>query len=81
MEVQTLYGLRIVESPVIGPVPRMQVSKAFSEVQSPELVASTNAWMKEFFGMYEPVYLLNGDSIAMSPKRAAMLRLNLRGLI
>lgn len=30
--------------------PRTQVSAAFAEIQSPELVASTNAWMAEFFG-------------------------------
>jgi len=33
----------------------MQVSTEFARLQSPELVASTNAWMREFFGYDEIV--------------------------
>lgn len=35
--------------------PRMTVSKEFALVQSPELVAKTQAWMTKFFGLSYPV--------------------------
>lgn len=78
----TLFGMKIIESPYITPVPKMQVSKEFERLQSPELVAETNAWMREFFGTHMPVYVFNpkaaglvGDRfIAMSPAHMAMLR-------
>lgn len=81
-----LYCMDIIESPFIGPVPNMQVSAEFERLQSPELVAETNAWMREFFGTHTPVYIFNtkalglymfgygGEVIAMSPQHAAMLR-------
>jgi hypothetical protein len=31
--------------------PRMQVSAEFARIQSPELVAKTNSWMRDFFGV------------------------------
>lgn len=72
---ESLFGLKIVESHNIFPVPRMQVSAEFERLQSPELVAETNKWMHEFFGTYLPVYIYNGENIIMSPKHMAMLRL------
>lgn len=46
----------IVGNDYIGPIARVTVSPEFRRIQSPELVASTNVWMKEFFGTYTPVY-------------------------
>jgi hypothetical protein len=69
-----LNGLRIIENPNIVPVPRMQVSADFARLQSPELVASTNAWMREFFGTYLPVYVI-GRTAQMHPKHIATLKL------
>lgn len=48
---QTLYGMEIVISDdLCRGRPRMECSPRFCELQSPELVAETNAWMLEFFG-------------------------------
>ncbi len=42
--------------------PRMQVSPKFAELQSPELVLVTNAWMREFFGVEGPHGFCDGDT-------------------
>lgn len=52
MSIGTLYGKRIQIAPRH---PKMQVSDTFARIQSPELVASTNAWMAQFFGYVETV--------------------------
>ena len=70
----SLFGLKIHENHNIKPVPRMQVSSEFERLQSPELVAETNAWMRKFFGTYLPVYIYNGDTVIMSPKHMAMIK-------
>lgn len=71
----TFNGRRIIESALIEPVPRMQCSKRFREVQSPELVAKTNQWMLEFFGTQLPVYLIGKQIVVMHPSHVAMLRM------
>ena len=53
----TLNGIPIVVDDLVCSVPRVQVSDAFRKVQSPELVASTNAWMKGFFGTDEVSFI------------------------
>jgi hypothetical protein len=72
----TIFGMKIVVDKNIQPVPRMQVSPEFARIQSPELVASTNAWMREFFGTYLPYYVIGGSTVVMHPRHVAMLRLN-----
>jgi hypothetical protein len=63
----TYKGMAVHESCHISPLPRMQVSPEFARIQSPELVASTNAWMLEFFGTYSPIYILQDKDILVSP--------------
>ncbi|MEO7579941.1 MAG: hypothetical protein ABIT83_20215 [Massilia sp.] len=67
-------GARIVENPMLGPTPRIQATQAFEAIQSPELVASTNAWMKDFFGMHDPIYFLENKVVVMSPGNLQKLR-------
>jgi hypothetical protein len=65
---QTLYGRKV---QISQPYPRVQCSPAFAAIQSPELVAETNAWMASFFG-HETlipdgvVYELNRDTLVMT---------------
>lgn len=47
-------GIRIIVNDTLCAVqPRMQVSREFARIQSSELVAETNKWMREFFGYPE----------------------------
>jgi hypothetical protein len=64
----SIYGRPI---QVCKGTPRMQVSPAFARIQSPELVASTNAWMAEFFGHTElmkdgEIFELYGHTLVMN---------------
>ena len=44
---QTIYGRNV---QIAQAYPLMQCSASFARIQAPALVASTNAWMREFFG-------------------------------
>lgn len=35
---------------ILPDIPKVQVSAEFARIQDPDLVARTNAWMREFFG-------------------------------
>lgn len=78
----TIGGMRIMENPMIEPVPRMRVSPEFARLQSPQLVVETNLWMREFFGTYLPTYVMDlgaaglgfGKTVVMHPTHLAMLR-------
>lgn len=70
-----LFGKKI---HISHPIPRMQCSPAFAQVQSPELVQATNAWMAAFFGHTEivpdgVVYELNRQTLVMN--RRTFIRL------
>lgn len=56
----TLYGFNV---QISSAYPCMQCSPAFARIQSPELVAETNAWMADFFGYTETV--ADGDIIKL----------------
>ena len=65
--INTLLGHRV---HIQEPGPKMCCSKEFRAIQSPELVAATDAWMLSFFGYADPTiphggYLLiyNGDLV------------------
>lgn len=71
----SLFGIKVIESPYLDlEMPRMQVSPEFARIQSPELVAETNRWMREFFGTYRPAYMIGG-SLVTGARNIAMLRL------
>lgn len=76
---QRFAGIRIVESESLAPVPKFQVSAEFERLQSPELVASTNAWAREFFGVEHRAFLI-ADTMLVNPNiggelRAALVRI------
>lgn|GEM_PF-2592217 len=48
MSAATLYGLPVVVND--ASYPHMSPSPEFCRLQSPELVAETAAWMRQFFG-------------------------------
>lgn len=65
---QTIYGRPV---QISAAYPRMQVSESFARLQTPELVAETNAWMASFFGYTEllpdgVVYELHGRTLVMN---------------
>ena len=66
------------------PFPRMQCSSEFARIQSPQLVAETNAWMAQFFG-YEArmpdgtVYELNRDVLVMTQATYNQMQAAIKG--
>lgn len=78
---QTIYGRKV---QICASYPRVQVSPDFQRIQSPELVAETNAWMRSFFGVTPlvpdgQVYDLNQDTLVMSEATYRQLRLASKG--
>lgn len=70
----TLFGMKVIVSPVIQPVPVLQISPDFKWC-SDEFRAKHNAWLLERFGTKDVVYVMNGDTAVISPRHAAMIRL------
>jgi len=70
----TFNGMKIVESPLIMEVPKLQLSHGFNAC-SDAMKKHMNDWLLENFGTYLPCYVIGGDTIAMHPKHVAMLRL------
>ena len=70
-------GMRVVESPHIAEVPRLQLSQNFTAC-SDKMKREMNAWLLEKFGTYLPVYVIGSDTIVMHPEHAAMLRKELK---
>lgn len=77
MRAITYNGKKIVESPYVFPQPAMQVSEDFRRLQSPELVESTNAWMRDFFGLKEVAIVVPG-MVFISPRAFQQLETRLR---
>jgi hypothetical protein len=71
---QTLYGMKVIESPLITEVPKLQLSHDFNAC-SEGMKKHMNDWLREKFGTYLPCYVLGVDTIAMHPKHTAMLKL------
>lgn len=74
----TFNGILIVESELCCR-PKMQVSAEFRRLQSPELVAETDAWLLEFFGAEEHVLRFcdpatGKQTLLMSPRAVAQMR-------
>lgn len=73
-----MYGMPIIIDASCDDVPRMRCSHEFVRVMTPELVASTNAWMLEFFGTEDKMYILDNPftgakSLVMGPKSWAKM--------
>lgn len=74
----TLKGMRIVESPIIQEVPKLQLSANFTAC-SEAVKSSMNNWLRERFGTYMPAYVIGRDTVVMHPTHAAMLRAGVKG--
>lgn len=69
-----LFDMQIIVSPLIKPVPVLQVSPDF-QFCSDEFRRDMNAWLLEIFGEKEVCFLINGGSaVLVSPKQFATLR-------
>jgi hypothetical protein len=69
---QTLYGMKVVESPLVTEVPNLQLSPGF-DVCSDTMRDHMNNWLLAMFGSHMPCYVFQ-DTIVMHPRHAAMLR-------
>lgn len=74
----TIFGMPVHINPMCDNVQRVTVSAEFARIQSPELVADTNAWMLEFFGTHDVVYMVTDPlthkkSVVVGPKSHAQL--------
>jgi hypothetical protein len=70
----SLFGVRIIESPLCANVPRMAVHPDFARLMPAEFVADLNGWMREFFGTADIMMRLGENTVAVSPKAATALR-------
>ena len=68
-----LHGMKVMESPYIQEVPRLQLSHDFNDC-SPEFKQHMNDWLREKFGTYLPTYIIAGHTIVMHPRHIAMLK-------
>lgn len=66
--------MKVIESNLIQEVPKIQLSYGFTAC-SPEFKGQMNAWLRERFGTYWPVYIISSDTIFAHPKHIAMLKL------
>lgn len=77
----TLFGMPVFESPLVQPVPKLQMSPSFKWC-SDECRRETDAWLLDLFGTKEVLYLIDagalgigsGHKILMNPRHAAILR-------
>jgi len=67
-------GIRIQISPLIQPVARIQLRHNFKWCSEP-CRSEMNHWLKDTFGTKEVCYMLNGNTIVVSPEQAAALKL------
>ena len=70
----TFSGFKVVVSPLVQPVPAVQLSHDFNAV-SPEFKAEFNAWLLERFGWKDVFYIVNG-ALIVNPKIEAAIRCN-----
>lgn len=66
--------MKIIESPFITAVPKIQLSPDFTAC-SDAMKQNMNNWLRDTFGTYLPCYVIGGDAIVMHPKHVAMLRI------
>lgn len=74
--VGTIGDYKILIDPLLK-ISRVAVSKRFREV-FPELVASTQEWMNDFFGYDYPIYI-EGKQVLMHPESLERLKNMLAG--
>ena len=70
----TLFGMKIVESPLIAEVPKLQLSHDFNAC-SDAMKKHMNDWLLERFGTFLPCYVIGSDTFVVHPSHAAILRL------
>ena len=66
-------GMRVLTSPYVGPVPKIQLSYDFTACTE-KCKADTNAWLLERFGTKEVFYMIGNDALVLSPTSMATLR-------
>ena len=74
---QTLFGMNVRTSPLIQPVPKIQLSRDFN--CSEEFRENTNAWLLDMFGTKEVAYAFGNDLILTSDMLLNLTRSVLKG--
>lgn len=69
---KTLFGLNVVVSPLVQPVPKVQLSPDF-DACSPHVKSEMNAWLLDRFGTREVCYVIGGGTLVLSPRHMATL--------
>lgn len=67
------FGMKVVCSPAIGPVPKIQLSHDFNAC-SREFKREFNAWLLKRFGTEQRAYILLGGVLAVDPRTMGMIR-------
>ncbi len=70
-----INGMRVVVSPLITPVPKIQIRADFKWC-SDEFRANFNQWLLDEFGTKEVAYMISGGTIVISPCMANVLRID-----
>ena len=73
MSLAQFCGMRVVSSPFIEPVPKLQLSHDFNAC-SLEMKAGMNKWLLDRFGTRDVAFLLGNNTVALNPKHLAMLQ-------
>ena len=74
----TLNGMKIVESRLIQEIPKLQLSQDFTAC-SDDMKKNMNIWLRETFGTYLPCYVIGGNTAVIHPNHAALLRSSVKG--
>ena len=70
-----ICGMRVVVSPLVGPVPKIQIRPDFKWC-SDEFRARFNKWLLDEFGTKEVAYMVSGGTVVVSPHMANVLRID-----
>lgn len=73
-DIGTFYGMKILQSPLVTPVPVVQISPDFKWC-SDELRCNLNAWLLETLGTKEVIYRVGKDTVIMSPRHFNFLKM------
>ena len=76
----TLYGVPIIESPLLDPQPKLQLSKSVDFLGA-KFCAEMNQWLLDMFGTEEPRAHIGAGRVFLGSQMLRELRLNSNSII
>lgn len=67
-------GMKVVVSPLLQPIAKIEIDPKFKWITA-GCRSNINQWLKETFGTKEVCYMIGNDTVVVSPKQHAALRL------